>query len=74
MTKNRENVKFLPHNMASKNATIYAPLTFQSGDESDNWLRKIELWQCITDQDIKKQGPAIYLSLEGQALQHCADI
>ena len=60
--------------MASKNAKIYALPTFQSGDEFDHWLREIELWQCITDLDIKKQGPAIYLSLEGQARQHCADI
>ena len=55
------------NNMASKNDKSYAPPTFHSGDEFDNWLREIELWQCITDLDIKKQGPAIYLSLEGQA-------
>ena len=49
--------------MASKNAKIYALPTFQSGDEFDNWLKEIELWQCITDMDMnKKQGATIYLS------------
>ena len=36
-------------------------------DDFNSWLYEIEVWKCVTDLDKKKQGPMIYLSLEGQA-------
>ena len=40
----------------------------------ENWECENKIWQCLTDLETKKQVPAIYLSLEGQAKQCCADI
>ena len=34
----------------------------------------MEIWQCVTDLEVKKQGPAIYLALEGPAGQACSNI
>ena len=33
-------------------------------DEFEEWLHETEIWQCLTDLDKDKQGPAIYLSLD----------
>ena len=58
--------------MASKR--MYQPPILKSGEDFENWEREIKIWQCVTDLEKKKQAPAIYLSLEGQARQCCADI
>ena len=39
-----------------------------------NWLHEIEVWKCVTGLDKKKQGPMIYLSLEGKARRLCSSI
>ena len=31
-------------------------------DEFEEWPHETEIWQCLTDLDKDKQGPAIYLS------------
>ena len=38
-------------------------------DESvyENWKREIEIWQAFTDLALKKQSPAIFLTLQGKA-------
>ena len=40
----------------------------------DSWLREVDIWKCVTELDAKKQAPAIYLALEGQAKRCCGDI
>ena len=52
---------------------MYQPPILKRGDV-ENWECEIKIWQCMTDLEKKKQAPAVYLSLEGQAKQHCADI
>ena len=37
-------------------------------------LREIKIWQCVTELEKKKQGPTIYLALEGKVRKACEDI
>ena len=43
-------------------------------DEFEEWLHETEIWQCLTDLDKDKQGPAIYLSLDEKIRKICSDI
>ena len=42
--------------------------------ESSAVLQLSKIWQCVTDLEVKKQGLAIYLALEGPARQACSNI
>ena len=53
---------------------MYVPLVFSGSEDFENWLREVEIWQCVTEIKKKKQGPAIYLSLEGKAWKACEGI
>ena len=35
----------------------------------DAWLKEISIWQTFTDIDVRKKGPAVFLTLEGKARQ-----
>ena len=35
------------------------------GDSYANWKSDIEIWQLFTKEDKKRQGPAVYLTLQG---------
>ena len=37
-------------------------------------MHETEIWQCLTDLEVKKQGPAIYLSLDEKIRKTCSDI
>ena len=43
-------------------------------DEIEDWLREIEIWQCVTDIEEKKQGPVVYLCLPDKIRKSCNDI
>ena len=43
-------------------------------EDINDWIRELEIWQCVTDLESTKQGPAIYLSLSQKIRQECADI
>ena len=58
--------------MASKK--IYSPPTLDKIDEIEEWLRELEIWQCVTDIEEKKQGPLVYLSLPDKIRKSCNDI
>lgn len=58
--------------MASKR--FFVPPELSDVQEIDNWLREIEIWQCVTELEKKKQGPAIYLSLSENIRHSCSDI
>ena len=49
----------------SKN--IKTPPSLEKCTSYETWLKEIEIWQTFTDLDPKKQGAAIFLTLEGQA-------
>ena len=58
--------------MASKK--IYSPPVLDKIDEIADWLREIEIWQCVTDIEEKKQGPVVYLSLTDKIRKSCNNI
>ena len=43
-------------------------------NDFEEWLHVTETWQCLTDLDKKKQGPAIHLSLDDKIRKTCSDI
>ena len=55
--------------MASKK--IYSPPVLDKIHEIEDWLREIEIWQCVTDIEEKKQGPVVYLSLPDKIRKSC---
>ena len=59
--------------MASGNRFLAPPML---GDEVDfdSWVHEVEVWQCVTTLEKKKQGPALYLSWEGKATKGCFDL
>ena len=46
---------------------IKTPPPLSKSTSYDAWLKEIEIWQTFTDLAKTKQGPAIFLSLEGRA-------
>ena len=58
--------------MASKR--MFQPPILKSEEDFEDWECENKIWQCVTDLEKKKQVPAIYLSLKGQARQCCDDI
>ena len=58
--------------MASKK--IYLPPVLDKIDEIEDWLREIEIWQCVTDIKEKKQRPVVYLFLPYKIRKSCNDI
>ena len=58
--------------MASKK--IYSPPVFDKIDEIEDWLRELEIWQCVTDIEEKKQEPAVYLLLPDKIRKGCSNI
>ena len=43
-------------------------------EEFEDWLHETEIWQCLTDLEKDKQGPAIYLSLNEKIRKTCSNI
>ena len=58
--------------MASKK--IYSPSILEQIEEIEEWLREIEIWQCVTALEENKQGPVVYLSLPDKIRKTCNDI
>ena len=44
-----------------------APPSLEKSTSYGAWLKEINIWQTFTDINIKKQGPAVFLTLEGKA-------
>ena len=53
---------------------IYSSPSLNSGADFEIWVHQVEIWQYVTDLEVKKQGPAIYLALEGPARQACSNV
>lgn len=43
-----------------------SPPSMRSGLSYEDWKKEITIWKSFTDLDSTKQGPALYLSLEGR--------
>ena len=48
-------------------SNIKAPPSLSKCSSYDEWLKEIEIWQSFTDLADTKQGPAIFLTLEGRS-------
>ena len=46
---------------------LKTPPVLESEDHYAEWKNDLEVWQLYTDLDIKKRGPAVYLTLSGRA-------
>ena len=44
-----------------------APPSLEKSTSYGAWLKEINIWQTFTDINIKKQGPVVFLTLEGKA-------
>ena len=53
---------------------IYSPPLLEDVENTNIWLREIDLLQCVTELIIKQLGPVIYLSLPSKICQACIDI
>ena len=53
---------------------IYSPPILVEIEEIEEWLQELEIWQCVTDLEKKKQGPVVYLSLTDKIRKSCNDI
>ena len=51
-----------------------APPWLTSSTCYEDWLKEIEVWQAFTDLTDEKQGPAIFLTLEGKARETVLDL
>ena len=58
-------------NMAT---SFKAPSLLTDGSVHENWKREIEICQAFTDLAPKKQGPAIFLTLQGKAQEAALEI
>ena len=48
----------------SSNINIKAPPALSKATSYEAWLKEVEKWKAYTDLAVKKQDPAIFLSLE----------
>ena len=57
-------------------ASLKQPPVFDpdGGDSYVNWKNDLEVWCLFTKEEKKRQGPAIYLSLKGDARETVRDI
>ena len=49
--------------MTSKQPPVFNP---DNGDSYSDWVKDVKVWKLLGDGKVK-QGPAVYLSLEGDA-------
>ena len=52
---------------------IYSSPSLGDVDNMNVWLQEIDLWKCVTELNLKLQGPVIYLSLPCKIPQACLD-
>ena len=52
---------------------LFVPPKLSSIDDFEEWLHETEIWQFLQDLDKKRQGPAIYLSLDENIRNTCCD-
>ena len=53
---------------------LFVPPKLSSIDDFEDCLHDTDIWQCLTDLDKEKQGPAIYLSLDENIRKTCCNI
>ena len=58
--------------MATKRLNV--PPTLSCIGEFEDWLHETKIWQCLTDLEKERQGPAIYWSLNKKIRKTSSDI
>ena len=58
--------------MASHN--IKAPPLLSKSVNYESWLKELEIWQLFTNEPALKQGPALFLTLEGKAKEAALEL
>ena len=58
--------------MATRKLSV--PPTLNCIEEFEDWLHVTEIQQCLTDSEVEKQGPALYLSLDDKIRKTCSNI
>ena len=58
--------------MASKK--IYSLPVPPKIDETEDWLRELQMWHCVTDIEEKKPRQVAYLSLTDKIHKSCCNI
>ncbi len=48
-------------------ANLKQPPEFDGGDNYSEWRNHLKAWRCFTKEEKKRQGPALYLVLKGEA-------
>ena len=60
--------------MASSNSLKKPPPFDSEVDDYLSWKNDLEMWEAFTEVEDKKRGPAVYLSLQGQARESVRDL
>ena len=63
--------------MATASVTIsqkYGLPPFSEDSDFEHWLYELELWRLVTELSKEKQGPVLFLSLNGKVRQACASL
>ena len=63
--------------MATASVTIgqkYGLPPFSEDADFEHWLYELKLWRNVTDLSKEKQGPVLFLSLNGKVRQACASL
>ena len=53
---------------------IYSPPVINQIENNEEWLWELEIWESVTNSEMKKQGHAVYLSLADKIRKSCNNI
>ena len=51
-----------------------APPSLKKSSSYESWQKELQIWQAFTNLPVKKQGPAIFLTLEGKAKEAALEL
>ena len=51
-----------------------APPSLVKSISYEHWLKEIKIWQSFTEIAAEKQGPAVFLTLEGKAREAAIEL
>ena len=53
---------------------IYPPPVMNQIENNEEWLWELEIWESVTNSEMKKQGHVVYLSLADKIRKSCNNI
>ena len=51
-----------------------APTSLKKSSSYESWQKELQIWEAFTNLPVKKQGPAIFLTLEGKAKEAALEL